>query len=242
MERATVTSTPTAHDVAQAIVDTGGYLIAASADPHDFFTWRCGLRAPVYTDCRVVSGYPEARSVIVRALCRSVSASFPAAELLAGMADGGIMWSAWAALDLDLPHCFVRKQKKTHGRPRLVECSPPEGVSAVLVDDVMASGSSLERAVIALRAESQIRVIGIQTIVNHGFAEMRERFQRLGVPVCGLVSFAHLLAAALDAGTLAPTVASELELFYCDPYHHIWRPEALVALSDRASAMPAAAT
>jgi orotate phosphoribosyltransferase len=116
----------------------------------------------------------------------------------------------------------VRKTRKQHGTGALVECSPPPGRKAVLVDDLMASGGSLDLAIDAIEHECRMEPCGIVTIVNWNFHVMRERFAQRGVPFHSLVSYPELLQAGMQGGRLTKPAALELARFYRNPKNHEW--------------------
>lgn len=103
-----------------------------------------------------------------------------------------------------------------------MDCSPPSGVKAVLVDDLVASGDSLLRAVEILREEKGITTIGVQSIVNWDFLEMRNLFKDTGIRIRALVSYPQLLDAALESGLISRDAMQELALFYRNPRKHVW--------------------
>jgi orotate phosphoribosyltransferase len=219
---------PTSNAIARSILGARAYCLADDmTDEAKWFTWKSGIRAPVYMDCRVLAGDPGATAIITKAMGSAIRAVYPEVEYIVGVAEAGIIWSALAAQELGKPHAFVRKQRKQHGRSGWVECSPPIGKRAVLIDDVMASGESLEKAVKLLEAEKKIVTVGIQTIVNWNFREMRERFARIGIPVHALVSYPQVLDAAMDAKLLTARAKSELHRFYTNPREHHWTLEML---------------
>ena len=216
---------PTAKLVAWTLITAEAYVVDLNRTYQEWFEWKSGIHAPVHCDCRVLAGYPGANRTIVNCLRSSIDANFSAVQQkwIIGLADAGIRWSALVAQDLNLPDAFVRKQPKQHGRlSGRVECSPPTGAQAVLVDDLVASGGSVEGAVLALREEKDIEVIGIQSIVNWDFPEMRERFQQLDIPVRSLVSFPTLLEVSVKLGRLTQEAADELVAFYQNPRQHRW--------------------
>lgn len=218
---------PTCQPVARALVSAGAYLIRSVETEEQFFTWKSGIQAPVYTDCRMLNANPGARAVVMRALGSSIRSNFPKCECIVGVAEAGIVWSSLAAHELSLPHAFVRKQEKKHGRAGLLVGSPPAGAKAVVVDDLVASGASVEKTIHALREEQGIQTIGLQSIVNWDFIEMRDRFKRLAVPVRALVSFPQLLSVGKERGLLSSAAAEELSTFYRSPRNHKWNLEAL---------------
>jgi orotate phosphoribosyltransferase len=143
------------------------------------------------------------------------------------MADAGIVWSSPVALGLGVPQAFVRKAKKDHVTGRLVEGNLAPGAKVVLVDDLMAGGGTAERAILILDAEAGAEVVGVQTIVNWDFVEMRARFRKLGIPYRALVCFPQILDAAVEIGVISPAAATELKAFYVSPRDHTWHLETL---------------
>jgi len=69
--------------------------------------------------------------------------------------------------------------------------------------------------------EGQIATVGVQTIVNWGFAGMRSRLS--GVNVKALTSFPYILTHALAQGLLCDDSILELMAFYQDPTKHVWQ-------------------
>jgi orotate phosphoribosyltransferase len=176
----------------------------------------------------VLAGHPGATAVIKRALGSSIRANFANYDYVIGMAEAGIIWSTLAADELSLPHAFVRKSKKAYGRSEWIECSPPTGIRAVLIDDLTASGETLVDAIEKL-SKAQITTVGVQSIVNWDFAAMRQRFDCLGMPVKALVSYPQLLDEALACHVLSTPAVEELNRFYQSPKTHRWNLNALSA-------------
>jgi orotate phosphoribosyltransferase len=219
---------PTSDLVARSLLSAHAYCIADDmTDESTWFTWKSHILAPVYTDCRVLARDPGATSMITTAMGSAIRALYPDVEYIVGIAEAGIIWSTLVSQELGKPHAFVRKQPKTHGRSRWVECSPPSGKRAVIVDDVLASGESMAQAIKLLQSEKQITTVGVQTIANWNFREMRERFSALGVPVHSLVSYPHVLDAATEAKLITLPARFELHRFYNNPREHKWNHDQL---------------
>lgn len=229
---------PMAGPVARAIVTAGAYLIKSSVtSTDDFYTWKSGIRAPVYTDCRRLNLDPGARAVVSKALGSAIRASFDAPEIVIGIAEAGIVWSTLAAAELGLPHAFVRKSAKQHGiKDQRLECNPDHGLRAVIVDDLAASGTSLIEAMDIVEQERLINPVGILTIVNWDFMELRDQFRDLDVPVKALVSYPELLDACKDLSVLSEPAAAELIRFYRNPRGHEWNLTAFASDQNARSA------
>lgn len=215
---------PMAGPVARAIVTAGAYLVKKSVNSTDhFYTWKSGIRAPVYTDCRRLNLDPGATAVVSKALGSAIRASFLAPEIVIGIAEAGIVWSTLAAAELGLPHAFVRKSAKQHGiKDQRLECNPDCGLRAVIVDDLAASGGSLIEAMDIVKHERLINPVGFLTIVNWDFMEMRDQFRDVDVPVKALVSYPELIDACKDLSVLSEPAAAELLRFYRNPRGHEW--------------------
>jgi orotate phosphoribosyltransferase len=217
----------TAADVAARTLLQGGAYLFSPMEREQFYEWKSGIRAPVYTDCRVLQGRVGPSQTLVRSLANSIETGFSAANAIAGMAEAGLAWSAPVAYALGLPHATVRKHAKAHGRSRMVEGCLSAGALVVLVDDLMAGGGTAANAIQLIEGETQAHVIGVLTIVNWNFSEMRERFAALGVPYRALTSYPHILEAAVASGVITSTAAQELKAFYRNPRHHEWDLAAL---------------
>jgi orotate phosphoribosyltransferase len=211
---------PTAMISARAVFSAGAYLIAEEMTPENFYKWKSGILAPVYTDCRVIQSHPGPASTLIKALSSSIEANFPSCGAIVGMAEAGLFWSSPVSQELALPHAFVRKTKKDYGTGRMVEGRLGPDVSVVLVDDLMAGGGTAIDAINMIEDETGAHVIGVQTIVNWDFSTMRHRFSELGIPCRALVSFPQILEVAVSLGVITTLAASELKAFYRNPADH----------------------
>jgi orotate phosphoribosyltransferase len=75
---------------------------------------------------------------------------------------------------------FIREKRKTHGRQRRIEGPIHPSHPVVLLDDILNSGQSAERAVYVLREEG-FRVEGCMTLFNFTWGGGKARLERLGV-------------------------------------------------------------
>jgi orotate phosphoribosyltransferase len=227
---------PTAAQVSRTLIDSGAYLMAPSlTNRSTWFKWKSGIIAPVYCDCRRLGPDAGATALIQVALGNAIRFCHPEAEYVVGMAEAGVIWSTLAARELGKGHAFVRKERKMHGTRTLVECNPPKRAKAVIVDDLVASGGSIEHAHRAIVGEVGMDVVGVMSIVNWDFERMHQTLGRLGLPVHSLTSYPELLDAAVELGRLTEAAAFELRVFYGDPQGHEWDIQALRAQAPRRS-------
>ncbi|MGS2809301.1 orotate phosphoribosyltransferase [Nocardia sp. MW-W600-9] len=215
--------TPTAERIARTMVSSDAYLLNVD----DFFTWKSGVKAPVYTDCRVMLRHAGGRSMIKKALGSATLSNFGIPDYVIGVSEAGIVWSTLVADELHTRTAFVRKQAKSHGIGGLVAGVPErpdrlDGITAVIVDDLVASGESLVHAITAIREEVGLEAIGVVSIVNWDFLAMRDRFRELRVPLACLVSYPQLLQAAFEDKRIDNDQREELLRFYRNPRGHVW--------------------
>lgn len=209
-----------AMEVGRCLVTRGAYGVMFSVEANNWLTWKNGIRAPVYCDCRILNRFSLERKLVSATLTESVKRAFPDAEAIVSMASAGIPWGRLVADDLDLPFAYVRSSAKGHGSNRLVEGEPPKSSKAVVIDDLIASGGSTLAAIHALKNEADIEVIGVQSIVNWGFRTMRRNLADYRVVT--LTSYPYILLNAVLHRLINRDQFLQLLDFYHDPTHFIW--------------------
>jgi orotate phosphoribosyltransferase len=208
-----------ARPVAAALVASGAFTVDMRLPRDQWFRWKSGILAPCGCNCRRLNTLPAIRRLIDDALAEAAQASFPDADYIVAVAHAGIPWAKTLADRLDLPLAYVRAEARADGGP-LVECSPGQGARAVLVEDVVASGGSAARAIEALHTETGLRVVGVQSIANWNFPQMRALLAPWTVRA--LTSYPQVLASAREAGLVSAADVEELLGFYADPRGHPW--------------------
>lgn len=184
-------------------------------------TFASGIRSPVYMDIRRLIGVPSAWRTVIEGLGERLGALGEEAEVVAGVASGGIPHSAAVAYAAGLPSCFVRKEAKGHGRGRAVEGADVGGRRVVLVEDVVTTGGSSLEAAGALR-EAGGEVILCLSVAGYGFADTFAAFGQAGVELSLLVPFVDLLEAASRRGEASSQALEEARRWWSDP--HRWTP------------------
>jgi orotate phosphoribosyltransferase len=216
---ADLTDARRARPVAAALVASGAFTVDMRLPRDQWFRWKSGILAPCGCNCRRLNTLPAIRRLIDDTLTEATRASFPDADYIVAVAHAGIPWAKTVADRLDLPLAYVRAEARADGGP-LVECSPGRGARAVLVEDVVASGGSAARAIEALHTETGLRVVGVQSIANWNFPQMRALLAPWTVRA--LTSYPQVLASAREAGLVSAVDVVELLRFYADPRGHAW--------------------
>jgi orotate phosphoribosyltransferase len=62
--------------VAKALVDSGAYHVDSSMDSEQYFTWKSGIRAPCYCNCRALSSRAVHRRMVATELSGAIRERF----------------------------------------------------------------------------------------------------------------------------------------------------------------------
>ena len=156
------------------------------------FTLASGARSSVYVDLREFPMHPrEFREAVRRMASRAGELmGSTGAEVIAGVATGGIPWAIGVALELGAPATYVRPEAKGHGTSRRVEARVA-GRRVLIVDDVATTGGSLAAAIEALRGAGAS--VKAALVVVDRLQGARERLAGLGVPLYSLATLRDIL-------------------------------------------------
>ena len=201
--------------VASALLDAGAYLIDTSLSPEAFFTWKSGVRAPCYCNCRRAFSDFAARSLISDAMTESVVTQFGDVDVIVGVATAGIPWATGVADRLERPTAYIRSEKKAHGVGGFLQGHVKPGARVAIIDDLVASGGSLKTAIEALHNEADVEVAGVTSIINWGFQKMRDNLDDLDF--VALTSYPQIVMAATARGKVNAAEVPRLLNFYANP-------------------------
>lgn len=180
------------------------------------FTWVSGRRAPVYCDNRITISYPDVRRYIRDGFVHSMEEHGLRPDVIAGTATAGIPHAAWLADRLDLPMIYVRSSPKQHGRGSQIEGRIEGGQSAIVIEDLVSTGSSSRAVVDALR-EAGIDVAAVLAIFSYELDDAARTFANLDVPLHTLTRFDELFRAASARGMLSDSSIQSIRDWRADP-------------------------
>jgi orotate phosphoribosyltransferase len=167
-------------------------------DKEKGFTLASGHVSPFYVDCRALMAHPSARRLVGQ-LAHEALAGL-AIDCLGGLEIGAISiattisdYAYTTSPKRDWRTFVVRKQAKDHGLGRLIEGAIRPKDRALIVDDVLTSGGSLLKAVVAAR-QAGLTVTHALVIVDRKEQEGCAKVEQEGVKVISLLTIDDLTA------------------------------------------------
>lgn len=200
-----------ARDIAQELLKIG----AVELNPQNPYTWASGLKAPIYTDNRLIMSHPQTRTKIEENMAEIIQREFEGAEVIAGTATAGIPHASIIAHLLELPMIYVRSSAKDHGKQNAIEGELKKGAKVVMVEDLISTGGSVIQAAESVE-EAGGEVIGCMAIFSYLLGQSEAAFSKVDYPLVTLTDYQTLV----DVATKNPTLNAykdTLEQWYKDP-------------------------
>lgn len=201
-----------AKTIAKHLLEIG----AVQFNVKDPFTWVSGIKSPVYCDNRKINSYTAIRSTVAQAFVQAIQSQFPATELIAGVATGGIPQGILVADRMQLPFVYVRQAPKEHGMKRQVEGDCEAGQKTLVIEDHISTGGSSIKAVNGLRNE-HLEIVGLISIMTYGFEKATQLFELEKVPYMSLCNLDTVLEVATTAGFIGETEKNSVLKFRTSP-------------------------
>ena len=184
---------------------TAQYLMqikAINLNAQNPFTWASGLRSPIYCDNRRILSFPEVRNFVAQGLAEFAEEHFIEADVIAGVATGGIAHGVLAAQILDKPFVYVRSSTKGHGLQNNVEGYLKENSKVLVIEDLVSTGGSSLEAVNALQ-ESNCTVLGMLAVFTYGLKKAEDNFRNADCKLYTLSNYNALLEQATEEGLIS---------------------------------------
>jgi orotate phosphoribosyltransferase len=136
------------------------------------FTLASGRRSSFYIDCRPSTMSAHGLTLIGRMGWQAIRARGWQPTAVGGLTMGAdpvayaIAAASWGS-DLVVDGFSVRKEAKEHGAGRLIEGNFTAGQPVVVIEDVITSGGSAQKAIDAVEAGGG-KVLGVLAVVDRG--------------------------------------------------------------------------
>lgn len=178
-------------DVLEYLIETKSIEIKSEAP---FFVWSSGIESPIYCDNRRLLSHPNARKEIVKEFVRRLSDI--KTDAICGVATAGISWGTLIAHELNLPFIYVRNKAKDHGKKNSIEGDTRNIKNAVVIEDLISTGSS------SLKACEELLINGISPILvaslfEYNLKKAKDNFHESNIPYISLSSIDKLIHSNL---------------------------------------------
>ena len=187
----------TAQQVAKMLLE----IKAVTLSPKTPYKFVSGMYSPIYTDNRLLMGYPVKRKEITGYMANLMREKNLHPQIIAGTSTAGIPPAAWLAELLNLPMIYVRGNLKDHGKGKQVEGVMKKEAKVLLIEDLITTGKSSLAAIDAIRAEGG-KVDTCLAFLDYGFEEAKQAYQQKKVTLHTLTSFEELVNMAVEMGLL----------------------------------------
>jgi orotate phosphoribosyltransferase len=177
-----------ATEIAKELLD----IKAIQLSPDKPFTWASGRLSPIYCDNRKVLSFPIARKKVYDAFAKYISENFKEYDVIAGVATGAIAHGVLVAEALGKPFIYVRDKPKGHGMQNVIEGDYRTGQKVIVIEDLISTGGSSLKAVIALR-EAGLEVLHLVAIFSYHFDDAVANFKNENCPYHTLSDFPTLI-------------------------------------------------
>lgn len=184
-----------AKEVAEILLE----IKAVTLRPSEPYRYASGILSPIYTDNRLLMGYPEKRGKIISAMAALLKEKGIEFDLVAGTATAGIPHAAWLAEKTGKPMAYVRTKEKEHGKENKIEGFVKEGWKAVVIEDLISTGGSSVGTVHGLRSAG-VEVNDIVAIFTYNMKASEEKFSAEKITLHALTDFQAMIETAAEKG------------------------------------------
>ena len=163
------------------------------------YTWTSGIKAPIYTDNRIMMSYVKERDIIVGSFIKLIKNKKMKCDGIAAAATAGIPWGAWIADKLGKPLIYVRGSAKGHGKENTVEGRIEKGKTYLVVEDLISTGgSSVSTAEVVRRSGGKARQL--VAIFTYQLPASSKNFKDNALEAFTLTNFTELIETAAKRG------------------------------------------
>ena len=166
------------------------------------FKLTSGRASPYYIDLRVVPSFPDAFRKICDFYAEQITnnVGLKNFDRVAGVPLAGIPFASQIAYNLGKPFLYVRKGVRLHGRKRRVEGILISGDRVLLIDDLVTTGLTLNRAAKAVRAEGGVVREAVALLDREEGG--REKLEKNGTNLHALLKMSEVAITLFEIGAI----------------------------------------
>jgi uridine monophosphate synthetase len=189
-----------------AIIDG---LFAIDAIRFGNFTLKIGMTSPLYLDLRLIISYPRLIDKISRSLWRlAEKTSF---DLICGVPYTALALACRLSFDHEIPMILKRKEVKNYGTKKLIEGMYEARQKALIIEDVITSGSSVYETKVELE-EVGLQVSDVVVVVDREQGG-REMLEQAGLTIHPLLTLTEIVAHLHNEGKIETEIVEEVKTF-----------------------------
>lgn len=171
---------------------------AITLNPKKPYRYASGILSPVYTDCRILMAYPKYRRLIRDFYIKNLKTNGKV-HLIAATATAGIPHGAWISDKMNLPMVYVRGSAKDHGKGNQIEGIVKKGQKAVVIEDLISTGTSSTTTADAVRKAGG-KVSKIFSIFTYGMKAADKNFKKNKLKLVTMTNFPTVVEVAEKTG------------------------------------------
>ena len=179
---------------------------AVSVNPVHPFKYASGMLSPIYTDCRVLSSYPNERRKIIDQLVKFATkeVGLENIDVIVGTAHSGISLATYLAQRLALPMAYVRTSVKGHGKHRQIEGILTKGQKVLLLSDILSTEKDIPETVKAINKVGA-KIAYCLTIFSNNLGIVESLLEEEKIKYHSLTDIETLLSIASKKKRISPT-------------------------------------
>lgn len=166
------------------------------------FKLTSGKISPYYIDLRIVPSFPDAFQRICDFYVAFIKNEVGISnfERVAGIPVAGIPFAALIAYHLKKPFLYIRSRVRLHGRERRIEGVIAPGNRVLLIDDLITTGLSLQKAARAITAEGGIVADAVVLLDRQEGG--KEKLGKSGIKLHALLNVTEVANKLHELGTV----------------------------------------
>ncbi len=165
------------------------------------FKLTSGRMSPYYIDLRRIISYPDLFRLVLDEYRKKII-ELDDIEYLVGIETGSIPITAVLSYIMRLPMVYVRKRRKDFGGGKLIEGYLEKDAHTIVIEDVVTTGGSIEKAVKAVRNAGGSVEYALAFIDRlQGGAD---RLSNINVKLISITNVLEVMKILMDSGKLSP--------------------------------------